>query len=341
MNERWLVSSFTASSLIHLGIIPLAALVMHAKPIKPAMVPIELVDVARVEEPKKVEVPPPPPPPAPKPKLQNITAPKLLSKPVFETSPLPPTGNTKEEIKEKPVEQPLASLPDNSGAAKAGWNVGRARRRSRRQRRRRRQSFWQRRRGRGRRQRRRQAAAAEKARRDWARRQGRRHRRRRGLRRSAFGPGSASRRLSSQAALSRVGQKSGRAGSNNITRPSFGKRPGRRSGRRPVRRISRSRFRRHGSSQKMALRAGAPGQRRGVGLGHVAGEVRTALGETMGKTLVNFATNKRPHRACRPLPAAKSRASRAITYFKATARSSSCTKRRNTTCASPETASLF
>ena len=114
MNERWLVSSFTASSLIHLGIIPLAALVMHAKPIKPAMVPIELVDVARIEEPKKVEVTPPAPPPAPKPK--NITAPKLLSKPIFETSPLPPTGNTKEEIKEKPVEQPLASLPDNSGA---------------------------------------------------------------------------------------------------------------------------------------------------------------------------------------------------------------------------------
>ena len=116
MNERWLVSSFTASSLIHLGIIPLAALIMHAKPIKPATVPIELVDVPRVEEPKKVEVTPPPPP-APKPK--NITAPKLLSKPVLETRPLPPPG--KEEIKEKPVEQPL---PDNSGAAKAGWNVG-------------------------------------------------------------------------------------------------------------------------------------------------------------------------------------------------------------------------
>ena len=124
MNDRWLVSSFTASSLIHLGIIPLAALVMHAKPIKPAMVPIELVDVPRIEEPKKVEVPPPPPPPAPKPRLQNITAPKLISKPDFETIPLPPTGNTKEEIKEKPVEQPLASLPDNSGAAKSGWNLG-------------------------------------------------------------------------------------------------------------------------------------------------------------------------------------------------------------------------
>ena len=118
MNDRWLISSFTASSLIHLGLIPVAALVMHAKPLKPITVPIELVEVPRVEEPKKVEVAPPPPP-APKPK--NITAPKLLSKPVLETSPRPPTGNTKEEIKEKPVEQPL---PDNSSAAKAGWNVG-------------------------------------------------------------------------------------------------------------------------------------------------------------------------------------------------------------------------
>jgi outer membrane biosynthesis protein TonB len=95
---------------------------MHAKAIKPTMVPIELVDVPRVEEPKKVEVAPPLPAPIPKPK--NISAPKLLSKPVFETSPLPPTGNTKEEVKEKPIEQPLASLPDNSGGANAGWNTG-------------------------------------------------------------------------------------------------------------------------------------------------------------------------------------------------------------------------
>ena len=34
---------------------------MHTKPIKPPMVPIELVEVPRVEEPKKVEVAPPPP----------------------------------------------------------------------------------------------------------------------------------------------------------------------------------------------------------------------------------------------------------------------------------------
>jgi len=127
MNERWLIPSFTASSLIHLGVIPIAALIMHAKPIKPAIVPIELIDVPHVEQPKKFEVAPPPPPaPKPKPKPQNITAPKLLSKPVFETSPLPPTGNTKEEIKEKPKEepQPLASLPEKAGAAQGGWNSG-------------------------------------------------------------------------------------------------------------------------------------------------------------------------------------------------------------------------
>jgi protein TonB len=130
MNDRWLVSSFTASSLIHLGLIPLAALVMHVKPLRPVTVPIELVDVPAVEQPKKVEVepPPPPPPPRPKPKPQHITAPKLISKPEIETKPLPPLGNTKEEIKEEPepVEPPpsLASLPEKPGSTQAGWNVG-------------------------------------------------------------------------------------------------------------------------------------------------------------------------------------------------------------------------
>ena len=127
MNERWLIPSFTASSLIHLGLIPIAALLLHAKPIKPVTVPIELIDVPRVEQPKKIQVAPPPPPASkPKPKPQTTTAPKLLSKPVFETSPLPPTGNTKEEIKESPKEepQPLASLPEKTGAAQGGWNSG-------------------------------------------------------------------------------------------------------------------------------------------------------------------------------------------------------------------------
>ena len=109
--------------------ISIAALIMHAKPIKPVTVPIELIDVPRAEQPKEIEVaPPPPPPPAPKPKpkQQNVTAPKLLSKPVLESSPLPPTSNTKEEIKEKPKEepQPPASLPEKAGVAQGGWNTG-------------------------------------------------------------------------------------------------------------------------------------------------------------------------------------------------------------------------
>ena len=131
MNDRWLISSFTASSLIHLSLIPVIALVIHAKPIKPVTVPIELIDVPRIEQPKKIEVALPPPPrlpapaPKPKPKPQNTTAPKLLSKPVLETSPLPPTGNTKEEIKETPKEeQPLASLPEKTGSTQGGWNSG-------------------------------------------------------------------------------------------------------------------------------------------------------------------------------------------------------------------------
>jgi periplasmic protein TonB len=124
MKHRRLVSSFTASSLIHLGLIPVAALMMHTKPIKPAAVPIELVDVPVVEQPKKVEVEPPPPP-KPKRKRQ-ITAPQLISKPMFETKPLPPVGNTKEEVKEsEPAVEPpppLASLPETPGSIKGGWN---------------------------------------------------------------------------------------------------------------------------------------------------------------------------------------------------------------------------
>jgi periplasmic protein TonB len=131
MNDRWLMSSFTASSLIHLGVIPVAALVMHAKPIKPMTVPIELVDVPALEQPKKLEVAPPPaPPPPPKaqPKLQKTTAPKLISKPEIETKPQPPIGNAKEEIKEpEPVPEPplpLASLPEKPGSVQGGWNDG-------------------------------------------------------------------------------------------------------------------------------------------------------------------------------------------------------------------------
>jgi len=129
--DRWLLSSFTASSIIHLALIPLAALVMHPKPLKPITVPIELVDIPRVDEPKKVEVAPPPPPPPPpkaKPKPQNITAPKLISKPEMDTKRQPAVGNTKEEIEEpEPVVEPpppLASLPEKPGSVQGGWNTG-------------------------------------------------------------------------------------------------------------------------------------------------------------------------------------------------------------------------
>ena len=133
MNDRCLISSFTASSLIHLALIALAALVMNAKPLKPITVPIELVDIPRVDEPKKLEVaPPPPPPPLPpkaKPKPQNITAPKLISKPeIIETKPPPVVGNTQEEIKEpEPAVEPpplLAALPEKPGSSEGGWNAG-------------------------------------------------------------------------------------------------------------------------------------------------------------------------------------------------------------------------
>jgi protein TonB len=135
MKDHWLVSSFTASSLIHLGLIPVAALMMHAKPLKPITVPIEVIEIAPIEQPKKVEVaskpPPPPPPPRAKPKAQNITAPKLISKPeIIETKPPPVVGNTEEEIKDpepEPVVEPppsLAQLPEKAGAVQGGWNTG-------------------------------------------------------------------------------------------------------------------------------------------------------------------------------------------------------------------------
>jgi protein TonB len=111
-----------------LALIPLAALVMHAKPLKPITVPIEIIEIAPPAElRKKVEVAPPPPPKA-KPKPQNITAPKLISKPEIDTKPQPPVGNTKEEIEEpEPVVEPpppLASMPEKPGSVQGGWNTG-------------------------------------------------------------------------------------------------------------------------------------------------------------------------------------------------------------------------
>ena len=149
MNDRWLISSFTASSLIHLALIPAVALIVRSKPIKPSMVPIELVEVPRIEEPKKVEVPPPPAL-----KAKNITASKLLSKPALETKSLPPPASTKEEIKEKGDRTAPGAVAGQQGLGQRRLEPRLQSKRSRRQRRRRRQSFRQRRHGGGRRQRR-------------------------------------------------------------------------------------------------------------------------------------------------------------------------------------------
>jgi periplasmic protein TonB len=129
VNDRYLISSFGASLAIHLTLLPLVSLLIQIRPSSPIAVPIDLVEVSRVEDKKQVEVAPLPPRPIAKFNAQKITAPKLLSNPpIFETSPLHTPGNIKEETKEpeKPVEKlpPLASLPPEPGSVKGGWNPG-------------------------------------------------------------------------------------------------------------------------------------------------------------------------------------------------------------------------
>src|SRR4030095_1204761 len=127
MNDRILYSCVLASLLVHLVTIPAASLMIRAMAAAPVHVPVELVNLPRVEEVKTLEASPPPPPP--KPKAAKITAPKLLSKPeIIETPALAPKGNTREEIKEpekliEPLPR-LASLPPEPGSVKGGWNTG-------------------------------------------------------------------------------------------------------------------------------------------------------------------------------------------------------------------------
>jgi TonB family protein len=127
MNDRILHSCVLASLLVHVFMIPAASLMIRAMPATPVHVPIDLVNVPRVEEAKTLEASPPSP--ASKSKAAKTTAPKLLSKPeITETLALAPRGNTKEEIKEpekliEPLPR-LASLPPEPGSVKGGWNVG-------------------------------------------------------------------------------------------------------------------------------------------------------------------------------------------------------------------------
>jgi periplasmic protein TonB len=117
-----------ASFLIHIVTISSASLVLRTMPAALVHVPVELVNVPRVEE---VETPEtsPAPPPARNPKTVKVTGPKLLSKPeIVETVVPATTGNTKEEIKEpdkviEPLHR-LASLSPEPGSVKGDWNAG-------------------------------------------------------------------------------------------------------------------------------------------------------------------------------------------------------------------------
>src|SRR5262245_17999745 len=125
MNDRILYSCVLASLLVHLVAIPAVSLMIRAMPATPAHVPIDLVNLSRVEEAKTPATLPPPQAP----KAAKTTAPKLLSKPeIIETPVIAPKGNTRKEIKEpekliEPLPR-LASLPPEPGSVKGGWNVG-------------------------------------------------------------------------------------------------------------------------------------------------------------------------------------------------------------------------
>ena len=127
MNDRILYSCVLASLLVHVFMIPAASLMIRAMPATPVHVPIDLVNVPRVEEAKTLEASPPSP--ASKSKAAKTTAPKLLSKPeIIATSALAPKGNTKEEIKEpEKLIEPLprhASLPPEPDSVKGGMERG-------------------------------------------------------------------------------------------------------------------------------------------------------------------------------------------------------------------------
>jgi TonB family protein len=125
MNNLLLLSSFGASFSIHLILIPVLCLALSNRYSEPRLVPVELVDISRLEQVEKSKVVSLPSA-QPKEKPLKINAPKLLSKPeIIET---PAVGNTKEKIKEpeKTMEAlpQLASLPPEPSSVKGGWNPG-------------------------------------------------------------------------------------------------------------------------------------------------------------------------------------------------------------------------
>ena len=126
MNNLLLLSSFGASFSIHLILIPVLCLALSNRYSQPRLIPVELVEISRLEQLEKPKVVSPPPQSA-KTKTSRTTAPKLLSKPEIIETPAA-VGNTKEKIREpeKTMETlpQLASLPAEPGSVKGGWNPG-------------------------------------------------------------------------------------------------------------------------------------------------------------------------------------------------------------------------
>ena len=122
MNNLPLLSSFGASFSIHLILIPVLCLALSYRYSQPQLVPVELVEISRLEQVEKPKVVSPPPPPA-KTKTSMTTAPKLLSKSEIIETPAA-VGNTREKIKIMETLPQLASLPPELGSVKGGWNPG-------------------------------------------------------------------------------------------------------------------------------------------------------------------------------------------------------------------------
>lgn len=126
MNNLLLLSSFGASFSIHLILIPVLCLALSNRYSQPRLVPVELVEISRLEQVEKPKVVSPPPQSA-KTKTSRTTAPKLLSKPEIIENPAA-VGNTKEKITEpekiRETLPQLASLPAEPGSVKGGWNPG-------------------------------------------------------------------------------------------------------------------------------------------------------------------------------------------------------------------------
>lgn len=120
MKEQTLISSFVASWLIHLLVIPLASALIARSTPSPLqdLISIDLVDVAPMEE-KKVEVVQPEPARL---KPKKVTPPKLLQKPeIVEVESQPVIASDPPRTEEpKPIS---FSLPQTAAGAEKGIGV--------------------------------------------------------------------------------------------------------------------------------------------------------------------------------------------------------------------------